>query len=76
MPRDDATLFDIATAAERIGEFVTGMDKEAFLVDAKTQSAILHQLMVLGEATRRLSEEFRTEHSDVPEVSSSGCATS
>ncbi len=30
------------------------------------QSAILHQLMVLGEAVKRLSVSFRIEHSSIP----------
>ncbi|MGH2593303.1 MAG: HepT-like ribonuclease domain-containing protein, partial [Anaerolineae bacterium] len=34
--------------------------------DIKTQSAILHQLMVIGEAVKRLSSEFRARHPDIP----------
>ncbi|GAB4423610.1 MAG: DUF86 domain-containing protein [Anaerolineae bacterium] len=58
MPRDDATLLDIARVA--------GLDEAAFLADIKTQSAVLHQLMVLGEAVKRLSLEFRDQHSSIP----------
>ncbi len=29
------------------------------------QSAVLHQLLVLGEAVRRLSDQFRTGHSEI-----------
>lgn len=64
--RDDATLLDVARAARLIREFKAGIDKLAFLEDAKTQSAILHQLLVIGEAVKRLSAEFRTKHSDIP----------
>jgi uncharacterized protein with HEPN domain len=42
------------------------MDKAAFLADPKTQSAVLHQLLLLGEAVRRLSEAFRAAHPDIP----------
>jgi uncharacterized protein with HEPN domain len=42
------------------------LDKPAFLNDLKTQSAILHQLLVLGEAVKRLSEGFRTSHPAIP----------
>jgi uncharacterized protein with HEPN domain len=42
------------------------MDQAAFFGDLKTQSAVLHQLMVLGEAVRRLSPEFRNSHPDIP----------
>ena len=66
MSRDEATLFDIARAARLVVEFKQGMDKEAFLQDIKTQSAIVHQLMVMGEAVKRLSQGFRTHHRDIP----------
>jgi uncharacterized protein with HEPN domain len=66
MPRDEAILLDIARAAHLVLEFQQGLDKSAFLNDIKTQSAILHQLMVLGEAVKRLSPEFRSRHPEIP----------
>jgi uncharacterized protein with HEPN domain len=36
--------------------------RESFLTDLKTQAAILHELLVLGEAAKRQSAEFRDEH--------------
>ena len=66
MPRDEAVLLDIARAARLVLEFKRHMDKAAFLQDIKTQSAILHQLMVMGEAVKRLSLDFRAEHPEIP----------
>ena len=66
MPRDDATLLDIARAARQVRAFATGMDQDSFLLDARTQSAVLHQLMVIGEAVRRLSRAFRDSHPGIP----------
>ena len=66
MERDKTTLLDIARAAQLIQEFVKEMPREAFLRDLKTQSAALHQLMVIGEAVKRLSADFRAENSAVP----------
>ena len=66
MGRDEAVLLDIVRAAHLIAEFRQGMDKAAFLKDLKTQSAILHQLMVMGEAVKRLSVEFRDRFPEVP----------
>jgi len=60
MSRDETTLLDISRAARLVIEFKQGMDKEAFLKDIKTQSAILHQLMVIGEAVKRLSTRWST----------------
>ena len=47
-------------------EFTRGMERAAFLGDLKTQSAALHQFMVVGEAVKRLSPEFRAKHSGIP----------
>ena len=75
MPRDDATLLDIARAARLVIEFATGMDRAKFVRDAKTQSAVLHQLLVMGEAVKRLSPEFRAAHPAVPWMSGQMIAT-
>lgn len=66
MPRDDATVLDMLRAARLAVVFTGDLDKPAFLNDLKTQSAVLHQLLVLGEAVKRLSEEFRTSHPAIP----------
>ena len=65
MRRDDTTLLDIARAARLIVEFTAGITKESFLKDLKTQSATLHQLMVMGEAVKRLSTDFRDQNPDI-----------
>lgn len=66
MSRDSAILLDITKAAQNIIAFKQGLDKTAFLNDLKTQSAILHQLMILGEAVKRLSDDFRSRHPAIP----------
>ena len=66
MPRDDATLLDILKGARLVVEFKGKLVKKAFLRDTKTQSAILHQLLVIGEAVKRLSEDFRAGHPEIP----------
>lgn len=66
MPRDDATLLDIDRAAFLVEEFTRGIGKSAFESDLKTQSAVLHQLTIIGEAVKRLSAEYRALHPEVP----------
>ena len=66
MQRDEASLLDIAKAARLVLVFTQNMEKSAFFDDLKTQSAVLHQLLVIGEAVKRLSREFRKQHSDIP----------
>lgn len=45
MGRDESTLLDISRAARAILTFVQGLQKEDFLKDFKTQSAVLYQLL-------------------------------
>ena len=53
--RDPAALLDIAVAGVRVRAFIAGLDLESFRRDLKTQSAVVFQLLVIGEATKRLS---------------------
>jgi len=64
--RDAATLLDIVTAARLILEFMEGLDYPRFEADAKTQSAMIHQFLIIGEATKRLSDPFTTAHVEIP----------
>lgn len=66
MQRDETTLLDIAEAARLVVSFVQDVSKAAFLDDYKTQSAVLYQLIVMGEAVKRLSGEFRVQHTEIP----------
>lgn len=47
-------------------EFIQGFEKESFIQDWKTRSAVLYQITVIGEAVKRLSKEFRADHSEIP----------
>jgi uncharacterized protein with HEPN domain len=64
MSRDDAVLLDMLIAAQRAVAFASGLTREQLGADLKTQSAVLHQLLVRGEAAKRLSDTFRDAHTD------------
>lgn len=66
MPRDEAILLDIVKAARLVSIFVQNMAKDEFAKDVKTQSAVQHQLLVIGEAVKRLSQPFRDQHPTIP----------
>ncbi len=72
MSRDDAHLLDVLQACRRALEFLEQKGQEGFLRDYKTQSAVLHQLMLLGEATKRLSQRFREGHPEIDWKSMAG----
>lgn len=65
-PRDAAALLDILKAAQSVLEFTSGLGEAELQQDKLRQSAILYQIVIIGEATKRLSAEFRALHSDVP----------
>lgn len=66
MQRDDATLLDIERSCGLIAQFTAHMKREVFRQDLKTQSAVLHQLQIIGEAAKRLSASLRELHPEVP----------
>ena len=57
MPREDKILFDIAPTPRLITDFLQGMNRAAFDADARTQSAVLYQLLIIGEAAKLLPDE-------------------
>jgi len=66
MPRDLATVLDIALACEDIEEFIQDLEEGDFRTSKLVQSAVLHQLQIVGEATKRLSHSFRDSHPEIP----------
>ena len=65
MSRDDAFVLDILKAAHLASEFIGDLTKQAFFKDIKTQSSVMHQLLLIGEAVKRLSDDFRSAHPDI-----------
>jgi uncharacterized protein with HEPN domain len=59
MKDDLPYLKHISDAISKIEEYVKNMKREKFLKDAKTQDAVVRELEVIGEATKRLSRETR-----------------
>ena len=66
MRQVDDLLFDVAHAAHQVAEFTKGMDRTAYDADAKTQAAVLHELMIIGEATKMVPETWRSQHPAIP----------
>jgi len=63
MSDDDAYVLDMLQCARRAAEALGSQTVEEFLSDWRTQSVAQHQLIILGEAAKRLSPEFRERHS-------------
>jgi uncharacterized protein with HEPN domain len=65
-PRDRSYLFDVLGALNSIRAFIAGVDHDSFVVNDMLVSAVIRKLEIVGEATKRLSPEFRTAHPEVP----------
>ena len=66
MWKDEAWLLDMLNACQRIQRHAQGSDDTAFLGDDLRQDAIVRQFTVLGEAAKRISQEYRTAHPEIP----------
>lgn len=64
-PRDRASLIDIVNAARLAQSFVQDTTWASFAADVKTQSAVLYQIAIMGEAVKRLSPEVREQHPEI-----------
>lgn len=65
MRRDDVLVQDLILACEDILAFTENMDERDFYGDIKTQAAVQQRLMLIGEASKRLSQEFRDAHPEI-----------
>jgi uncharacterized protein with HEPN domain len=66
MSRDTESLIDIQNAARRILRYADGVSRSDLEANDEKISAILYQITIIGEATKRLSNEFRNLHPEVP----------
>jgi uncharacterized protein with HEPN domain len=66
MPRDNESLIDIERAVRRILRYTDNISRAELEMNDEKVSAILYQIAVIGEATKRLSQEFRQQHPEIP----------
>jgi len=71
MNRDEASIADMVQFCQRLLELCRGVDQERFRADWKLQSPIIHHIILLGEAARRVTLSFRQGH---PEIDWQGVA--
>jgi uncharacterized protein with HEPN domain len=66
MQRDPESLIDIVTAIRRILRYTDGVSRADLEANDEKLSAILYQISIIGEATKRLSPTFREAHPEIP----------
>lgn len=59
-------IIDILSCSKNCIEFTKSMTLAEFEKDLKTIAAVQHQLMIIGEATKKLDDEFRNTYKDIP----------
>ncbi len=64
--RDIAFLWDIFEAAKDIHDFVRETTFKEFILDKKTRYAVERQLLVIGEAAKKISEDYKQKHDEIP----------
>jgi len=65
-PEDVAYLRHILDAIARIESYVAGVDRARFESTHLIQDAVVRQVQIIGEATKRLSAELRNTESAIP----------
>lgn len=68
MENDEAFLKHILEATESIEEYTRNMSKEDFMSEPNrmVRDAVIRQFEIIGEATRKLSEETKRLNPDLP----------
>ena len=64
--RDPANLWDMLEAAERIQNFLKNKPFEDFLGDDMLRAAVERNIEIIGEAARRISDDLKQEHPEIP----------
>lgn len=66
MRSEELYLVDIIEAIDAIGAFIAGRSQEEFTNDDLLRSGVLQKFSVIGEASRRLSDDLKQRYPNVP----------
>lgn len=66
MSRDDTYLVDMLESAKIALDYVMGKSWDIFSEDMQCQDAVVRRIEIIGEAARRLSQETRDKHPEIP----------
>jgi len=65
LKRDQVYLRHILDAITKIESYVA-VGKNVFMTTSYWQDAVVRQLEIIGEATKRISEELRSRYPEIP----------
>ncbi|MBC8315119.1 MAG: DUF86 domain-containing protein [Bacteroidales bacterium] len=59
-------LTDILESAELIEGYTKDISEDEFYQSSEKQDAVLHRIQIIGEAAKKVPEEYRKRWSDIP----------
>ena len=59
-------LTDIINSVDRIKDYTRNMNYDDFVEGRKTYDAVIHNLQIIGEATKQVPEIIRQKYPDIP----------
>lgn len=62
MKTDKVYCEQIVDYVDKIGRFIKGMNEQDFLASEVVQSGVIMQLALIGELSKKLSENFKVSH--------------
>ena len=65
MKGDQLYLRHILDAMARIESYIS-VGRDVFMATTHWQDAVIRQLEIIGEATKRLSQDLRSQHHEIP----------
>ncbi|MFY9310865.1 MAG: DUF86 domain-containing protein [Bacteroidia bacterium] len=67
MKKDDSIYIEhIIQALRQITIYIEGLNEDDFLKNSLVQDAVIRQFEVIGEATKRISKDYREQHNHIP----------
>ena len=66
MKDDKIYIEHILQSIDRIEVYISGKDHQSFSEDFMAQDAVVRQLEIIGEATKRISKELRNINPQIP----------
>lgn len=61
MKSDSVYISQMLESVGKIESFVKGLSQDAFRADQKTQSAVIMQLLLIGEISKKISESGKSK---------------
>ncbi len=72
MERDLQSLLDMLQSAQIVMDYIAGRSRDELATDLQFQDAMIHRLLIIGEASKRVSEPTRKTLTTIPWSAISG----